>query len=747
MQVSVVHRRSLALWGSLVCIAVFGLGIGAPLAVTVDSSNDIEGGLVASVSDTVVATIARDTITAREFERVYRRHVTETTPGSGSPSSGSSTPVSTSASSSAGEREAASSNGADQGESREAFLQRYIDFRLKVRAARDQGLDTMSTLREDVNRYRTQIARPRLMEDRVIDPLIRELYDRRETEVDVSHILIRVDENADPADTLVAYQSMQSIVDTLEAGASFEKVARARSDDPSAQRDSGPGAGGRLGYMTAGRLVKPFEDRMYATPVGERSNIVRTQYGYHVLYVHDKRPRPTPVRIAHILIRPDRDTTADATGARDLADSLQAVASAGDTPFDSLAQAYSDDARTAARGGEIGVLSPDRNVPSAFRDAAFGLESPGDVSGVIETRFGLHIVQLIERIPRPSYEEAYESLKQQASRLPRFQSQDALLAREVLQKRGGRIDTVAISEALYGVPNALDSLATPLFRPERSFESANSPIITIGDSTFTLRDMATSNPRRSSPSRMTLGEALTSFFTSKALEVEAAQLEQQDEAFRRQIQEYREGLLLFEFMQTNVWDPAARDTAGLRAMYEDHPERYRYPDRVKALRFSAAQDTLLPAFVRKASEDKSTGETSQAPASPRRVTANQLADALDDASDRPVVRVDTVYVSRDASTPQRQLFEHENRAFVGPIPSGAEQVVFVRLGLEPARRMTFQEARSRVLGDYQDVYEETVLDRLREKYPVQSYPERLPTTTSSVRPETGSPPTDSQGGP
>lgn len=733
MQLSVFDRRSLALYGVVLCTAVVVLGMAAPLPDADVDSADTIGGPVAPAADTVIAVVAGDTITSSEFERVYRRHVTETVTDTVPEPSANAASVTAPM----GGSEPRSASASESAESREAFLRRYVDFRLKVKAARDQGLDTTSTLRDDVNRYRTQVARPRLMEDRVIDPLIRELYDRRATEVDVSHILIRVDENADPADTLEAHRAIQSIVDTLEAGAPFADVARSQSDDPSAQRDSGPGAGGRLGYMTAGRLVKPFEDRMYATPVGERSGIVRTQFGYHVLYVHDRRPRPTPVRIAHIVIRPASASAADSADARALADSLQAVAASGAAAFDSLARAYSDDTRSAARGGEIGVLSPDRNVPPAFRKAAFGLESPGDVSGVIETRFGLHILQLLERIPRPPYEEAYESLKQQASRLPRFQSQDDRLARYVLEKRGGGVDTAAISEALYGVPNALDSLAQPLTAAQESIENANMTVIAIGDSTFTLRDMAQSVAPGSIRPRTKLGEALASFLTAKALELEAAHLEQQDEAFRRNIQEYREGLLLFEFMQTYVWDPAARDSTGLRTMYDNHAERYQYPERVQALRFSAAQDTLLPTFSRRASDVSTAGDRSRAPASTDRVSANQLSDAVASASQSPVVRVDTTYILPDASTPQRQLFERANRAFVGPVASGAEQVVFVRLGLEAPRRMTFQEARSRVLGDYQEAYEETVLDRLRSRYSVQTYPERLSATSSSTGSTTG----------
>ncbi len=637
-----------------------------------------------TVPDSIVAVVAGNTLTQSEFMRWYTR-------------SGAQSTEADETAAMPGE-----SSSATVPESPQDFLRRYVNFRLKVTAAEDADLDTLASIQQELARYREQIARPALMKAEVLDPIIREIYARQAEEIEVSHILIRVDETASPADTLAAYREMERIVDTLDQGAPFAEVARTQSEDPSAKRESGPGADGRLGAMTSGQLVEPFEDVMYATAPGERSEIFRTQYGYHVLNVHDRRPRPNPIRIAHILIRPDAPS--DTLAARSTADSIRSLAVNGEGRFDALARTESDDPRSAQRGGELGVLRPGQNVPPAFRDAAFEIDDVGDVSDVVRTQFGYHILKLLERQNRPSLETAYASIEERVQQMPRMKRRMAAVANEILARENVSVDTTAILAAAYPKAgrSALDSLARPLARLTQD-TNTDAVIATFGDLQQTREDLAAFLQSDQEARQLPIRDALTRFVNDAALNLAANDLERTDPSFRRKMKEYRDGLLLFEYMQRKVWTPAAQDSAALRSLFENRRDAYRFPERIRTIRLLAPSDSLLAPY-------------------------NDLsaADVMDRAASDSVVTIDTLFVTKDSPSPQNRIVQADNGASVGPVASGGQRALFVRVQAEAPRRMTFEEARSRVIRDYQDRYEQQILKDVRSRYHVETYPSNLP---------------------
>ena len=639
------------------------------------------------------------------------------------------------------------------------FLERYADFRLKVLAARDAGMDTLPSLQRDVASYRQQMARPTLLESEVTEPLVRTLYERKQEHVDVSHVLVRVDADAPPADTAAAYRKMRALVDSIDRGAarpggtleqSFAEVARTSSEDPSAQREGQRGYEGRLGYVTAGQLVKPFEDAMYGTPVGERSGIFRTRYGYHVLLVHDRAERPQPVRISHVMIRPGGRVAPDSAAAVRLADSLQTVAEGG-APFDSLAAEYSDDRRSAAQGGDLGFLQPGQNLPEAFLDAAFALDSAGAVSPVVETRFGYHVLKLADRRPERTFEEAYDDLKEEVGRMPRSAAQEDTLARQILRQYDAQLDTALV---LSSVDEAigLDSTAAPLAalaptaraaersaarsaarRSDASDDTtgADRIIATIGDTAFPLSDLGSFVSSNRDVRRSPVRSVLDAYMNARALQVAADRLEERDPEFAQMMQEYREGVLLFQYMQDSVWTVAAQDTAALRTLYRSNPERYRMPPRVRTIILSAPSDTLLTPYA-----------TALGPASPANVMARATGDSLvtldttfvqvtDDAGSSPgedtpgLPATDAGSAMDDPAVDIRQVLSIDDGAAAGPYVSNGRAVLYVRDARLPSRSMTFAEAQSAVTRDLQDRYEREILDRLRNRYGVTLYPERL----------------------
>jgi len=578
-----------------------------------------------------------------------------------------------------------------------AFLDQYVHFRLKVRAARDAGLDTLPRVRREIHDYRQERARPQLLREEVYEPLARTLYKRRTQAVDVSHILIRP---ASSPDTVAADRTAQAIADSVEQGVPFGDLALRNSDAPAAQKEGRRGYRGRLGYLQAGDIVEPFEDRMYALSPGETSDVFRTKFGYHILKVHDRRPAEQPVELAHLLRRPQGDSVAT----RRLLDSLRTKIQNGTLSFAAAAREYSQDQQSASQGGALGEVAP-RALPPPLRKTMATLDSVGAVSEIVQTRFGYHLLKLIDREERPPFDEAYSELKDRLVGQPRTEQRTATFARTIRAEVGATADTTRLLATARAA--SVDSLARPLLTYTDTLSGAAPPAATLGDSVYTVDQMAQHLMQIDGGAQTTVAELIESFLNEKALQYAAIRRAQTDPALRREVQEYRDGTLLFRYMQDSVWTAAARDTAGLRATYRQNRAKYQFPERVRTLTLRAPADSLLRPYPPLYERDSS------------------ITKVLDAAATDSLVSADTVYVTDRSADVYQPVRNAADGKAVGPMAQGEEWLFLIRDAHLSPRPMRFAEARSRVVQDHQDRLEQRVLRRLRERYDVETFPERL----------------------
>jgi peptidyl-prolyl cis-trans isomerase SurA len=178
----------------------------------------------------------------------------------------------------------------------EEYLQQFIVFKLKVADALSEGTDTTTAFRKEYNGYRNQLAQNYLTDPSVKEKMLHESFNRSQTEIKASHVLIMVPGDALPADTLKAFQKALSARERILAGEPFEEVARTMSEDPSVKMN-----GGNLGYFTVFQMITPFEDAAFSLNPGDVSQPVRTTYGYHIIKVTDKRQARGKVKVAHIM--------------------------------------------------------------------------------------------------------------------------------------------------------------------------------------------------------------------------------------------------------------------------------------------------------------------------------------------------------------------------------------------------------------------------------------------------------------
>ncbi len=629
----------------------------------------------------VVAVYGNDVMTLEEFERRYER------------SSGS---LATAIDDSLAEYQ--------------DFLERYTDFRLKVRAAEEAGIPELPSVRDEIRTYRSNLARPYLLEQEVLEPLVRTLYERQQEMVDVSHILLQLGPNSTPADTAAAYEHISAVRDSVLQGGDFGEFAYRHSQDPSARRNpDAPGYRGRLGFFSAGRVVEPFETYAYETPIGGVSPVFRTRFGYHILTVHDRRAAVPDIRLSHIMVRPG-SSPEDSAQARELMQDLaQQLAEGAD--FGELARQHSTDAQSRNRGGDIGTVSYDAPLHDSFKEPAFALEEVGDVSNVLETPYGFHLVKLTGREEVKALDEAYDELKELVTRLPRSDAAEQSFARGVVRDRGGRVDTALVRTAFEGVP--VDSVITKLVGKQLAPAVMEDTVLVIGDSTFTMEDMADATSRVSMEDAGTTEaramRILSDFVTNTVIDYEAARLEDRDDEFRRLMQEFRDGLVLFQFMEDSVWTAAEQDTLELAAYYEAHRDEYWWPDRSRIISLQSRSDSLLEVIT----------ERLHAGEAPDDVYASFADDTL------VTVRMDTTMIADSTNSVYDRALGLTEGGFVGPLPYRGQHIVLVNQGVEAARPKTFEEARTQVVSDYQKIVEERLIQRLRERYNVHTFPQRL----------------------
>jgi peptidyl-prolyl cis-trans isomerase SurA len=469
------------------------------------------------------------------------------------------------------------------------YLDLYTNFKLKVVDAEKAGLDTTLAFSRELNVYKKQLAQPYLTEKSVTESLIREAYERLGEEVNASHILISVPEDADPKDTLAAYQRIISIREKAVKGEDFATLARQNSQDPSAATNNG-----NLGYFTALQMVYPFEQAAYTTSKGEVSQPVRTRFGYHILKVHDRRPSQGQVRTAHIMVRANTGISAeDSVAAKKKADEIYSRLKKGEN-WNSLVSQFSDDGNSKAKGGELPLFGTGNMIPS-FETAAFALANPGDYTQPVQTPYGWHIIKLIERIPLESFEEMEASLRAKVSKDSRSDlNRKALLAR--LKKENGFAENKnAVTAAL---AKGDSTLTIGSWNYDKADKQNKEVLFSMKDSTYTRGDFfayvkGTQRPRKNVSGSFLMQTAYQKFMEESILNYEEAQLDKKYEDYRMLVKEYRDGILLFQLMDTKVWSKAIEDTTGLREFFNNNRENYTWGKRVEATVYNAADKNVL----------------------------------------------------------------------------------------------------------------------------------------------------------
>jgi peptidyl-prolyl cis-trans isomerase SurA len=567
------------------------------------------------------------------------------------------------------------------------YLQLFINFKLKVAEARFRGLDTTAKFNTEFKTYREELKKPYRAEEDALEKLVQQTYTRLTEEVRAAHILISVNPDTPPADTLAAYQKVEAIYKRIVAGEDFEKLAREFSQDPSAKLN-----GGDLGYFTALQMVGPFEDAAFSTPVGSLSPIVRTRFGYHIIKVKDRRPSRGEVEVSHILLRAGGDEGALRSKAFSVHDQLR-----GGRSWDEVCKEFSDDKNTSEQGGKlrpfgIGALA---SVPE-FEAMAFAMQNPGDISDPFQSSLGWHIIRLERKIPIPPQKEMEASLKRRLGRDERVQQSQQAQKAARKSKYQFTEQRATLEKVLLKADSAL-TRASWSFTPEAAL--ASQQLFSVMNTPYTVNQFVAYVKKNQQVSRLAPRAYALQLYdacTEEQIEIaEEEKLKKENPDFKNLLTEYREGILLFEIMEKEVWNKASEDSVGQKRYYEANKNNYQAGDRVEARYFAAADKKLITESLAKINK----GDT-LSPADLRKFKSVQNF-RIYERNDSKVI---------DAVSWVAGLHETE--------VEGVHYLVEVKR-LVPPGIQEFGEARAQIIADYQDQLEKEWVASLRQKYPVK----------------------------
>lgn len=424
-------------------------------------------------------------------------------------------------------------------------LELYINYKLKVEEAYKSNLDTLRSYKREIQTYKNQLIAPYLQDKEYFNDLVKEAYNRTKNQVRASHILIRLPKNATPQDTAKAYSEIVAARNRVLKGEDFNKVAKEVSQDPSAKEN-----GGDLGYFSAFQMIYDFEDIAFKTKQGEVSEPFKTRFGFHILTTTGMRPSKGEREVAHILI-------SDKTEAgKTKIDAIYTQLQQGED-FATLAKKNSNDTGSKTRGGRLKKFGSGRMV-KAFEEAAFGIQKEGDITRPIQTRFGWHIIKLIKKYPVGSFEDMEKELTDRVKRSGRGKKSDQI----VLIRLKSEYDIVEV-ESAKSIMKRKDIRAIPK-------DSLQATILKINEKEIKQADfVAYTMNRRHLPMNALFG----SFRDQEILTYFKDNLRNTNEEFASTLQEYEDGLLLFELMQRKIWDKSS-DSIGLKNYFDKNINNY-----------------------------------------------------------------------------------------------------------------------------------------------------------------------------
>lgn len=571
------------------------------------------------------------------------------------------------------------------------YLKLFTNYKLKLKEAEALGLDEKPVFKREFDNYRSQLLKNYIYDTKVTEGLVKEAYERLKQEIDGTHILVLINPEASPEDTLKAYKKISEIRErAIKEG--FEKVQKEVSDRRTV-------IGEDLGYFTAFKMVYDFETKAYNTKVGDVTEPFRTRFGYHILKVKDKRPGLGKVTVAHIMLNTN---VTDVEDPKKRIDEIHQRIKQGED-FSALAKQFSEDKSSSSRGGLLDEFSSGQLSSEIFEEEAFKLKNINDISAPFKTKFGWHILKLHGKKDL----ESYEYLKPELERKIRRDSRSKVIDKSRLDNLLKKYDLSFKNEALPYFASSIDAkqFAEGQWKLPENFD-AKKPFVKIGNKQFTYKDFGDEllrsqrGPKTYNSNNELVDEVYKRFLTDELYKYQEDNLENDNKEFAQLVQEFRDGLLIFDVMESQVWEASKKDTVALKDYYAKHKANYFSKESLEANVISSANKKDIKKALKMLKKGTS---------------IEDIKKQINTEDNVSLTFANGTFSKDDQALPKKlkfkkglsKIYKH-NKAFV----------LVDSKNVLPKAQLDFKDAKGRVISDYQTDLESKWLKQLKEKFNV-----------------------------
>jgi len=635
-------------------------------------------GLLAQTNDPLVMTVNGKGVKKSEFEYIYNKNNNETSL---------------------------------EKLSVDEYVELFKNFKLKVTEAETQGLDTTASFRREFKEYRDLLARPYLVFDEEIDyTLMQKEYNSQTELYEIYQLIIPFEPTWDnpnylfPSDTLEAYNKIVEAEKKFKKGAKFENLIKEYTTNEKVLQAEKPGY---IGWISPMQYITELSMGLIDVPAGKISKPIRSSYGYHLMYVVAKKPNKGEIRASHILLMPPQG--ADELMKADLKMQIDSIYNElkNGADFAELAQKHSADG-TGARGGDLGFFGLGRMVPE-FEDAAFALENIGDISEPIESQFGYHIIKLTGKRDI-LFDDMKDNLRNKMEKTglktvifkPTI---DRLKKENNFSLNKNNFDRL-YQEAITVYPS--DSLYIS------KFQNDNAELFSINGTSYSIADFIqfmTKSPRSYYRlSTENISDCIKEFEYASLIKEEDKALEAKHPEFKNLVQEYRDGILLFEVSNQEVWERSSTDIEGLTAFFEKNKNKYTWDEPHYKGYVVLVKDKKTQNKIQKEIKGMDTEQAAQ-----------YILDNYK-VGDVSYVRLEKgVFVKGNNQYIDEMAFNTGKAT----LPENYETFFLVGKMLDHPE--VYTDVRGLIITDYQDYLEKNWIQELNRKYPVVIYQEVLST--------------------
>lgn len=570
----------------------------------------------------------------------------------------------------------------------EDYLNLYINFRLKVKEAIAQGLDTGYQFKEELKVYEKQLLESYVEKD-VLDKLVKQEFERSKTDINLSHIFFATGNNDDEA-----FKKVKEAYSKIKSGSPFEEVAKLSEDKATADN------GGKVGWLNSYQMSFPeMEEIAYKMKKGEVAEPVKTRLGYHIIKLNETRPARPKLKVAIVKrFLPVTDTSA--ASKKRVEDTIRlayAKIKAGE-PFEKVVELYSEDEASKLMKGEMEWFGIN-TYASIFEETAYALKD-GEVAAPFKTKTAWYIVKRLQTAKSQSYEESVPVLKAKLANLPVYQYEMDKFVQNLTDKFSIKV----YKENIPLFKERIISLSSAVPFTYRDTTSAKT-LIQIGNTVYTENDYGKKiqeiyysvYPKAGSDKNDILIKNTTQTFV---LDYYKKYLKENNAEYKALMDEYRNGIMIFSLSENNIWNKAAEDSVGLLSYYNQHKEDFNLKQRATIRKISTSTDLQAKA-LHKLIKNKP------------QITDDSLLIEM-----KKLGLSSTNLNSQIADQTKTKLnITQENLS--NPKFTGKNYEFTQIYNLQAAKSRAFEECRGYVVAAYQEYLEKKWLETLRQKFPVE----------------------------